>query len=168
MDRRQLALSLVVAVLLVILAVLLLQPTLLMGSPGEYGTATVTAVDADGTELATVDVRIANTSSQRYVGLSKTSDLPEGSGMLFVFDDEDTYTFVMRNMSFALDMLFVDANGTVTTIQHAPVPEATPEKDLRGYPGEGKYVLEVNRGWSNRTGVDVGDRIAIPAWVSAG
>jgi uncharacterized membrane protein (UPF0127 family) len=65
----------------------------------------------------------------------------------------------MRNMSFPLDIVFVDANGTITRIHHAAVDD-----DGR-FVGEGRYVLEVNRGWANRTGVDVGDRIELPEGV---
>jgi hypothetical protein len=76
--------------------------------------------------------------------------------MLFVHGSEGTRAYVMREMSFPLDIVFVDANGTITRIHHAAVD------DDREFTGRGKYVLEVNRGWANRTGVDVGDRIVVP------
>jgi uncharacterized membrane protein (UPF0127 family) len=167
MDRRRFALTAVLFVALATLVILVLNPPLWLVSTDTYGNATVTAVDADGTTLATVDVRIANTTSQHRVGLSRTDSMPPDGGMLFVFESERSQPFVMRNMSFPLDIVFVAANGTVTTIHHAPVPAATPEDDLRRYPGRGKWVLEVNRGWANRTGLDVGDRIEIPSHVGS-
>jgi len=163
MDRRRLALNIVVFVVLVAVALLILNPPLWLVSTGEYDEATVTAVDANGTELATVDVRIADTQSKQRVGLSRTDDLPPGAGMLFVFEDESVRYFHMKNMSFPLDVIFVAGNGTVTTIHHAPVPSATPESDLRTYGGTAKWVLEVDRGWANETGLEVGDRIEVPA-----
>jgi hypothetical protein len=126
---------------------------------GGYERATVTAVNAGGTELATVDVRIADTPDKRYLGLSDTDSLGPDEGMLFTYEREDRYAYVMRNMSFPLDIVFVDANGTITRIHHAAVDD-----DGR-FVGEGRYVLEVNRGWANRTGVDVGDRIELPEGV---
>ncbi|GGK56055.1 DUF192 domain-containing protein [Haloarcula sebkhae] len=113
--------------------------------------------------LGTVEVRIAQTFNQRYVGLSETESLGPDEGMLFVHDEAGQHTYVMRNMSFPLDIIFIDANGTITTIHHAPLPpEGTTGSDLTGYEGRGKYVLEVNRGWTNRTGVEVGDRVDLP------
>ena len=47
----------------------------------------------------------------------------------------------------------------VTTIHHASVPE---NGDDRTYAGRGKWVLEVPRGWINRTGLEAGDRVAVP------
>lgn len=116
-----------------------------------------------GAPLGTVEVRIAQTFNQRYIGLSETESLGPNEGMLFVHDEASQHTYVMRNMSFPLDIIFIDANGTITTIHHAPLPPAgTSENDLTGYEGRGKYVLEVNRGWTNRTGVAVGDRVDLP------
>ncbi|KOX93380.1 hypothetical protein AMS69_05470 [Haloarcula rubripromontorii] len=119
--------------------------------------------DTAGEPLGTVEIRIAQTFNQRYVGLSETESLGPNEGMLFVHDEAGQHTYVMRNMSFPLDIIFIDANGTITTIHHAPLPpEGTSESDLTGYEGRGKYVLEVNRGWANRTGVEVGDRVELP------
>jgi uncharacterized membrane protein (UPF0127 family) len=118
-----------------------------------YERTTVTAYDANGTELATVEVRVADTTGKRYTGLSDTESLPPDEGMWFVHPVEDRQAYVMRGMSFPLDIIFVDANGTVTTIHHAPVDASS------GFEGRAKYVLEVNRGWANRTGLEAGDRV---------
>ncbi len=131
-------------------------------SPGEYERTTVTVVDENGTELATVDVRIADTYAKRYTGLSNTTSLDDGEGMLFVHPEEDRQAYVMRDMDFPLDIVFVDANGTITRIHHAPLPpEGTSGAELKRYEGRGKYVLEVPYGYTNRTGIEEGDRIRI-------
>lgn len=130
---------------------------------GEYDRTNVTAVDANGTELASVDARIADTHTKRFVGLSETESLEPNEGMVFVHDAEDEHAYVMRDMDFPLDIIFVDENGTVTKNHHANVPaEGTDEDDLQRYRGTGKYVLEVNRGWANETGLDVGDQVCFP------
>jgi uncharacterized membrane protein (UPF0127 family) len=165
MDRRH-AIA-VAALAVVLLAVVVSQSSLLFyltsPSPDEYDRATVTATDADGTTLATVAVRIADTREKRYVGLSETASLSADEGMLFVHSSEGQWSYVMRNMSFALDILFVAPNGTITTVHHAGVPPAgTSGSALQSYSGHGKYVLEVERGWANRSGVGPGDRLWIP------
>ncbi|MDG5778186.1 DUF192 domain-containing protein [Haloarculaceae archaeon H-GB2-1] len=130
---------------------------------GSYEEATVTVSDENGTELGSVEVTIANTSTKRYVGLSRNDALAWDRGMLFVHEEEDEFGYVMRNMSFPLDIVFVDANGTITEIYHAPTPdEEASESDLDVYRGRAKWVLEVNRGWTNETGVEVGDTVAVP------
>jgi uncharacterized membrane protein (UPF0127 family) len=123
-----------------------------------YDTATVEAVDGEtGETLATVEVRVADGLVKQYVGLSATDELAAGEGMLFVHGDSAERAYVMRDMAFALDIVFADANGTVTTV-HEAAPESPP---LTRYEGTGRYVLEVPRGWSERHGVGPGDRLVI-------
>lgn len=124
-----------------------------------YERTTLTTYDDNGSRLATVEVRIADTRDKRYLGLSDTEQLPSGEGMLFVHERESRHAYVMRRMSFDLDIVFVGANETVTTIHHAPAPDGEYEKRYRG---TGRWVLEVPRGWTNRTGLDAGDRVAVP------
>jgi uncharacterized membrane protein (UPF0127 family) len=163
-DRRRLATVVfaVVAALVVGAVVVASNPGLL--PTGEYDRTTVTAVDAEsGEELATVRVRVADTQSKRYTGLSDTESLGANEGMLFVHDTEDEYAYVMREMAFPLDIVFVDANGTVTRIHHAELPpEGTSGSDLTRYPGQGKYILEVPYGYTDEHGIEVGDRLRIP------
>ena len=131
------------------------NPTLLITG---YDTATVEAVDGETDEsLATVEARVADGFVKQYVGLSATDDLDPGEGMLFVHGDSAERAYVMRDMAFGLDIVFADANGTVTTI-HEAAPESAP---LTRYEGTGRYVLEVPRGWSERHGVGPGDRLVI-------
>lgn len=130
-----------------------------VSTPGnDYDTASVVVSDENGTQLTTVDAWVADTFSKQYTGLSDTSALEPGQGMLFVFDGEDERNFVMRDMAFPLDMVFIAADGTITTIHHAPVES---DGDLTRYSGRAKYVLEVPMGYTNRTGVEVGDRVRI-------
>ena len=125
-----------------------------------YEQTTVTVVDADtGEELGTVEAAIADNSSLRYTGLSETDELPEDRGMLFTYDSEDRRTYVMRNMSFGIDIVFVGADRTITTIHHAPEPGPDEDGSQQRYPGTGQYVLEVNYEWTAERGIEEGDRL---------
>ena len=133
---------------------------------GDYNRTTVDLRDADGTALASVDVRIADTPDKRRIGLSETASLAAGEGMLFVHPGGGRHTYWMRGMAFPIDIVFATAAGEVTTIHHAATPA-----ELDGYgdfPGRGKFVFEVPRGYTNATGLDVGDCLAVPSGVSAG
>ncbi len=152
MTRRPLVLfGLAVGLLLAV--ALYTHPALLIAG---YDTTTVEAVDGDTDEsLATAEVRVADGFLKRYVGLSATEELGPNEGMLFVHDEPGEYGYVMRDMAFAIDIVFVDADGTVTTT-HEAEPESRP---LTTYEGQGKYVLEVPKGWSADNDVEPGDRI---------
>ena len=126
-----------------------------------YEHTTVTVRDGEtGEELGRVEAAIADTFDKRYLGLSATDELPADRGMLFIHDSPGGYTYVMRNMSFGIDIVFIDADGTITTIHEAPKPGPGEDGNDQRYPGEGKYILEVNRGWTADRGVEPGDEIS--------
>jgi uncharacterized membrane protein (UPF0127 family) len=160
-DRRRVVLAAVV-VLALGAGVVITNPGLV--PTGEYDRTAVTAVDGDnGATLATVQVRVADTQPKRYTGLSETDSLGDDEGMLFVHDTEDEYAYVMREMAFPLDIVFVGADGTITRIHHAELPAAgTSGDDLTRYRGRGKYVLEVPLGYTDAHDIEVGDRLRIP------
>jgi uncharacterized membrane protein (UPF0127 family) len=158
--RRTLVAAGVGVVLL--LSLYAIYPPLPLVDSGEYDRTTVTLVAENGTELAEVDVRVADTREQRRIGLSRTDSLADGEGMLFVHPEPGSYGYVMRNMSFGLDIVVLDTDGTVTTIHDAPEPEGEYEETYAGY---GRYVLEVPRGYTERVGLAEGDRVEIPEGV---
>ncbi|EMA57076.1 DUF192 domain-containing protein [Halorubrum lipolyticum] len=154
MNRRLLAVvGVIVALALLSAVAIAANPTLLIAG---YDTATVEAVDGEtGEPLATVEARVADGLAKQYVGLSATDGLAADEGMLFVHDEPGEYAYVMRDMAFALDIVFVAPNGTVTEV-HEAAPESRP---YTRYRGTGQFVLEVPRGWSDRNGVEPGDRL---------
>lgn len=171
MDRDRAITFVVVGLLVLALGFWLTGPTGPLADifhPLEYEEVTIDVTDENGSTLATVGVRVADTDRERYVGLSETRSLNDSEGMLFVFPESGSHEFVMRDMAFPLDIVFVAPNGTITTIRHAPVPPSgTDDSDLTRYSGTGKYVLEVPRGFTNRSGVGVGDQVVVPEGVSA-
>lgn len=128
------------------------------GAGAEEPRATVTFQSPDGAELGEIRAMVAETPSERHTGLSETDALAPDEGMVFVYASEGERTFVMRNMSFPLDIVFVGADGQITEIHHAPVENTS---DLRPYQGRAKWVVEVNRGWTADHGVSVGDRVTV-------
>ena len=161
MDTRRVVAIAALALVAVAAVVLVFFPGLLIGDPGPYNTTTVSVVDENGTSLATVEVRVADTFEKRYVGLSDTDSLASDEGMLFVHDEEGEHSYVMRGMDFPIDIVFLDSDGTVVEIVHAST-----DGENAPYSARAKYVLEVNRGWANRTGTSVGDTVEIPDGVA--
>ena len=76
--------------------------------------------------------------------------------MLFIFPDEQPRSFYMKNTEFSLDIIFIDAEKEIVSIQKNAKP-----LDQRSLPSEGpsQYVLEVNAGLSNQWNLEAGDRI---------
>jgi uncharacterized membrane protein (UPF0127 family) len=134
-------------------------------TPFAYDHTTVTVVDAEtGTELGTVEAAIADTYRKKYTGLSKTESLPADRGMLFPYDSEGDHTYVMREMDFGIDIVYVGANGTITKIHHAPEPPEGEDGENYRYPGTGQYVLEVNYEWTTEHDVTEGDTVRIEGY----
>ena len=127
---------------------------------GSYEHTTVTVYDGGtGAELGSVEAAIADTFSKRYIGLSGTDSLPADRGMLFVHDSSAERSYVMRGMAFGIDIVFADADGTITAIHEAPAPGPDEDGNEQAYAGTGRYVLEVNRGWTTDRGVETGDEL---------
>jgi uncharacterized membrane protein (UPF0127 family) len=124
----------------------------------DYETTEV-SVESSGEELGSVTAAIADTGDLRHTGLSDTAALPADRGMLFVFETADSRTFVMREMDFAIDILYADVDGTITEIHHAPEPGPNENGNNQEYSGFGQYVLEVNYDWTADRGIEPGDRL---------
>jgi len=55
-------------------------------------------------------VKIAENSSEWKIGLSNTANLEEKEGMLFIFPILAERSFYMKNMNFAIDLLWIKDN----------------------------------------------------------
>lgn len=105
-----------------------------------------------------VDVRVAATPTHRQRGLMDVPRLPDGTGMLFLFDEERTGGFWMKDTLVPLDIAFIDAErrivavDTMTPCRRDPCPVYDPART---------YVaaLEVPAGWLARHAVGVGDAV---------
>jgi uncharacterized membrane protein (UPF0127 family) len=107
----------------------------------------------DGSVAATLTVEIAETPEARARGLMGRILSDYLTGMLFVFASAEPQTFWMRNTPGSLDMIFIDAGGTVLNI----VTYTTPMSDqLYSSVGPAKYVVEAKAGFADRFGVRPG------------
>lgn len=160
--RREMVVAGTVAVLIAIVLGVVAYDAGMVELPGEdtHDRATVTIIDENGTTLATVNATVADTRKERVQGLSGTESLANGSGMLFVHSTEDRRAYVMQEMNYPLDIIFVGADNRITVIHNASVPPEDAE-ELERYFGVGKWVLEVPRGYAAAHGIDEGDRIEI-------
>jgi uncharacterized protein len=114
-------------------------------------------ISAEGDTLRTIEIEIADTESERTIGLMHRRTMPDTQGMLFIFEEEERRSFWMRNTLIGLDILYIRANGEIESIAKYAVP-----LDERSIPSKGPalYVLEVFEGFCDRHGVKEGGRVA--------
>jgi uncharacterized protein len=119
--------------------------------------ARVTLVDSFGFSHP-VDAEVAATRDARTRGLMWRTALPEGTGMLFIFPEEDRLSFWMKNTLIPLDMIFVARDRTIVGL----VENATPRTlSPRGPAAAALYVLEVPGGWAAKLGVVPGLKVTL-------
>ena len=107
-------------------------------------------------------VELATDPEARQRGLSGRTDLPAGTGMLFVFPRQATRTFYMRQTLVPLDIAFISSGEVVMDVRTMPV-EADPSDPKAYYTGRhpAQYVLEVPAGELRAGGVRPGDRVEL-------
>lgn len=131
-------------------------------NPGpQTGLATTTVRVTTPQTTISVTADVADTDESRATGLMYVYQMPEDKGMVFVFDDDQTRSFWMKNVFIQLDMLFINSAGTVVDINVQAQPQSTTSFMSRA---PAKYVLEVNGGWCARNGVSIGDSVFIDGY----
>ena len=102
----------------------------------------------------TVVAEVARTTAERERGLMNRTEVPDGTGMIFIFEDAQIRTLWMSNTYVALDVAFLNTNLAVVDIQQME-PETTTFHDSAS---PAMFVLEVPKGWLAARQVSVGQR----------
>jgi uncharacterized protein len=102
-----------------------------------------------GKESLTVE--IADTPERLSRGLMDRQRLGENDGMLFIFPDEQTRYFWMKNTFINLSIGFFSKDKILVDIQDMDAVRSAIEIP-KNYTSKkpAKYALEVNRGWFSR------------------
>ncbi|SEL87955.1 hypothetical protein SAMN05443999_10938 [Roseovarius azorensis] len=114
---------------------------------------------------ARFSVEVADSAESRARGLMHRESLPTTAGMLFVYPAPRQVGFWMKNTLIPLDMLFVDATGTVTSVHHMAIPHD--ETPIFGG-SDTIAVLEINGGLARRMGITAGTQLQHPAFAKDG
>ena len=98
-------------------------------------------------ELKYFTVEVANNDRLRSLGFMGRTDIPEGTGMLFIWNDEAYRNFWMKNTPSSLDIIFFDKNGNFINVHENTIPYS-----LDNIPSlkPSKYVLELIAGSSKK------------------
>jgi uncharacterized membrane protein (UPF0127 family) len=106
-------------------------------------------------------VEMAITPQEQETGLMFRTLVPADSGMLFVFPVVQPEPFWMKNTVVPLDMVFIDADGTIRAIAENTVPYSLAPVDSGG---PVKAVLELQGGLTAKEQISVGDRVIAPTF----
>jgi uncharacterized protein len=110
-----------------------------------------------------IAVEVARTETEMRIGLMYRTVVPPGTGMLFVHNGEDYQQMWMKNTRVDLDLIWLDPNGKVLSVQKNVRRSSSPEKDeeLPLYTGYGQYVLELGAGEAARLDIHKGSRLKL-------
>ena len=139
-----------------ILSLLLLTPFLSCKSK-KLPVQDVKIIRQDGTEFI-VKAEMAIKAEDRNHGFMERKNIPDGTGMLFVFERDQILSFWMHNTPHPLSIAYIDSKGKIRDIF-----------DMNPYSTDSilstvsvRYALEVPQGWYKKNGITEGDTVIIP------
>lgn len=105
-----------------------------------------------------IDTQVASTPDQRATGLMFRQEMPQGEGMLFVFEEATPQCFWMKNTLLPLTAAFITDDGTIVNL--ANMKPQTTDSHCSAKPV--RYVLEMNLGWFEKKGLKAGSKLGGP------
>ena len=109
-----------------------------------------------------IDTQVAGTPEQRATGLMFRQEMPQGEGMLFVFEEATPQCFWMKNTLLPLTAAFLADDGTIINL--ANMKPKTLDSHCSAKPV--RYVLEMNLGWFEKKGLKAGSKLGGPPFSS--
>jgi uncharacterized protein len=102
-----------------------------------------------------IRAEVAADYGSRMTGLMHRPSMPQGSGMLFIFDEASVHCMWMKNTLIPLSVAFIDESGRILNIENM-----TPHSEQSHCASRpARYALEMNRGWFESRGIKPGIRI---------
>lgn len=102
-------------------------------------------------------LRIACSREQLTQGLMNVKEIPDNSGMLFVFRDEQTLTFWAKNTYIPIDIAYLNDHLEIVDINTLKPLDETIVASKK----PASFALEVNAGWFRKYDVKVGDKLEL-------
>jgi uncharacterized membrane protein (UPF0127 family) len=104
-------------------------------------------------ESVVVKAELAITDEEQTYGFMNRKNIPDGTGMLFIFKDDRIASFWMKNTPTPLSIAYIDYAGKIKDIFDM-TPFSLASIVSTGYV---RYALEVPQGWFEKEGIKVGD-----------
>lgn len=110
-----------------------------------------------GNEVLTIE--IARTHETRSRGLMGRTELSEGKGMLFIYEESKRLVFWMKNTPIPLSIGFFDEDKTLINILDMDPPIGNIFIRYRSR-APALYALEVPQGWFEKHGIQIGTKFS--------
>ena len=140
-----------------LIALLLVLASLFTGcNKSKLQTTTITIKKTDGS-TAYVKAEIARKEEERNFGFMERKVIPDGTGMIFIFEQDQILSFWMKNTPHPLSIAYIDSKGKIRNIfDMTPYSLAniTSTSSVR-------YALEVPQGWFKKQGIKEGDFVKL-------
>ena len=101
-------------------------------------------------------IEIADSESEREKGLMFRESLAKNSGMLFVFEKEEKYSFWMKNTLTALDIIWINEDKKIVDVFENAQPCKTEHCPIMTPKENALYVIEANSGFVKENNVKIG------------
>lgn len=138
--------------LLALLALVLLSCSTAKKLPARDYTITT----KDG-KTVTVNAEVADTFETRQHGFMERKNIPDGTGMMFIFESDQMLSFWMKNTPHPLSIAYIDSKGTIRDIFDMTPYSLSPIVSTVNV----RYALEVPQGWFKKMGISTGDTILL-------
>ena len=111
----------------------------------------------DGTTVP-ITVELARSARELIKGYMGRKNIPEGTGMLFIFNKDEKLSFWMKNTPTALSIAFISSTGVIREIYDmTPFSLASVQSSYSV-----RYALEVPQGWFAKNNIKPGSTIQLP------
>jgi uncharacterized membrane protein (UPF0127 family) len=113
-------------------------------------------------KIAEVEIlaSVAKSWPDRIKGLSDTPYLPENVVKLFIFDTPGFHSIWMKDMNYAIDIIWVDDELKIVHIERQVPPESYPGSFVTKVPA--KYVIETVSGFVDKYKIALGQEVVLP------
>jgi uncharacterized membrane protein (UPF0127 family) len=103
------------------------------------------------------NIERAATESARTLGLSGRDCIAPNAAMLFEFADSAQHGIWMKDMTFSIDIVWLDDTKTITHVEKYVSPATYPEVFVPG--SDSRYVIEFHEGVAARNNIAPGQRL---------
>jgi uncharacterized membrane protein (UPF0127 family) len=87
-------------------------------------------------------LEVVSNGVEKQKGLGGLVDMPQDQGMLFLSDTSNNQCYWMKDMHFAIDIIWLSAEKKINYIEHNVQPKTYP----KSFCHPAKYVIELNAG----------------------
>ena len=103
------------------------------------------------------EVETAVTAQEQQRGFMQRKEIPDGTGMIFIYNRDEKLRFWMKDTPHPLSIAFIDSAGRIREIY-----DMQPfSLDITASTYSVRYALEVAQGYFGRAGISAGDTLSV-------